>query len=324
MLEAFYLLGIILTPLILTTAIIISCLGTHSLKLNADNKLIEQGLLWLSILLPLFYFLVLSGVIWSEYEVDISSKGLITFFKITAVPLAILSLSLPLAVLVSRFYAAELTTKHIAVTIHKNNMDAFYSHRNELFSYFDRIVKVGYFGALDAKFDIHPRTHKIFFSGAPEKGLPEVNSDKFLEIENLLKRAREGIDSVIKNKTPKITLNIYLEGACVAIHNLGLELGLPEIYQNLADKGIVVEVEGKNGELLKFLTAGTTTDHLVAAYRYCDDYFLHLCDFAGVTRKNIPKEQHYIITGDKFRTMKAPGTVEQLHKNEINNMLNKQ
>tara|TARA_R110002110_G_scaffold383611_1_gene595090 strand:- start:539 stop:1078 length:540 start_codon:yes stop_codon:yes gene_type:complete len=174
--------------------IIAWALGRNSFKLNPEKGLLKQGLLWVSLLLPVSYFLVFGSIAWAGYEIDISSAGLSTFFRISTIPLTVLSLTLPLTVLVSRFYSTEQTARQIAITLHKNNLDAFYSHRSELFSYFDRLQEVDYFGALKGRFNVYPRVHKNFFKGRPDLGVPEINVEMFNQIERALQSARVQVD----------------------------------------------------------------------------------------------------------------------------------
>lgn len=318
------LLSIIIGPLLLVPLGIILILGWKSFKLTPEKGLLKQGLLWLSILLPVFYFLIFGGIAWNGYRIELSSDGLETFFRISAVPLTFLSLSIPLAVLVSRFHSTEQTAKQIAITAHKNNLDAFYSHRKELFSYFDRLEESDYFGVFKGQFKIHPRVHKNFFKGSPSSGIPEINADMFSNIESALASARWEIDFVLKNKDPEKVFSIYLLNACVTIHYLSQCLGLPEIYRELAGKGILLEmgVQGKGKG--KYLSVGTTTDDLVAAYRYSNDYFQNLCDFAGYDKAEVEEEYKYIETGGLFRTINVPGIIEKLHENKINKLAKEQ
>jgi hypothetical protein len=322
--EVLQLISIILGPVIFVSGIVVLTLGRESFKLNSEKGLLQQGLLWLSILLPTSYFFIFGSIAWGGYEIDISSDGLATFFRISTVPLTVLSLALPLTVLISRFHSTEQTAKQIAITLHKNNLDSFYSHRNELFSYFDRLQETDYFGALKGKFNVHPRVHKNFFIGSPDLGVPEINVEMFNEIESSLQSARFQIDYVLKNKQPDNSFSMYMLSACLTIHHLSRDLGLPEIYNELADRSILLELEVKGRGKEKYLSVGTTTDDLVAAYRYSNDYFINLCDFSGHPEQEIEEKYKYIETGGKFKTINTPCVIEELHKNEISRLKNEQ
>ncbi|MBN3495864.1 hypothetical protein [Vibrio neptunius] len=322
--EIFKLLLIILTPPLLSVCGISLVLGLASFRLDASKGLLSQGLLWLAMLLPISYFFVFGIIAWDGYNLDISSSGLSVFFEISAVPLTFLSLALPLTILVARFHSTEQTAKQIAITSHKNNLDSFYAHRKELFSYFAQLDETDYFGVFKVKYRVHPRLHKNFFVGSPDSGVPEINLDMFKSLEQTLSSARFQIDSVLTNKDPNSAFNFYMLNACVTIHYLSHTLGLKEIYGDLASRGVLLELDVKGKGKHEFLSVGTTTDDLVAAYRYAHDYYLNLCDFAGYVPEPIEEKYKYITTGGKFSTISTPKVIEQLHKNEIANLLKKQ
>ncbi len=180
------LLALILLPVLIPTLFCACIFGSgpwilerfkSTLKLNEDGGLSEQGLLWISILSPFLYFLVLGGISWDGYSVSVTSEGLKKFLSISGLPLGVLSLALPMSVLVSRLHATKQTAKQIKITQQKNNIDLFHSHRKELFSYFSQIGEVNYLDCLIGKFKVHPRVHKIFFNGMPENGI--LNRPRF-------------------------------------------------------------------------------------------------------------------------------------------------
>lgn len=290
---------------------------SSSLSLSADKGLSSQGLLWLSIFCPFLYFVFLGGITWKGYEIAITGEGINTFFSISKLPLAILSITIPLSVLVSRFHATKQTAEQIKITRLKNNLDLFNSHRNELFGYFSQIGEVNYFGCFIAKFKVHPRIHKNFFKGEPASGSPGINEDSFKDIEDELSSARWQLNSVIRDINPQLTYSFYIANLCSTIYRLSYKLGLPEIYETLAVKSVLVSVdlEGENKELL---TVGTTTDEIVAAYRYAKGYYENLCDFSGRESKhNEDESTKYIDEGLKFRTVKKDNVIEKLHETEI-------
>ena len=292
--------------------------------LDAQKGLLKQGLFWLSIIVPISYFFSFGMIAWEEYTLNLSLKGLGVFFQISKIPFAFLSISIPMSVLVSRLHSTEQTAKQMALMKLKNNMDAHYLHRSELFNYFDRINAVEYLGALTGKFNVHPRVHKNFFIVRPEFGIPDVNREMFHKIENLLDSSRLYIDSVLKNVNPEMTLNFYMCNACVCIWELSRSLGLPEIYHELGQRGLLVELNVNDGFLAKCLSVGTKTEDLIAAYRYISDYYLNLCDFANVEKKEAEDKYRYLGIGGQFRSMKPPNVIEELHADIIIPLYKKQ
>jgi hypothetical protein len=322
------LLTLILLPLFIPALVVTVILGSGSwfferfkstLALNEELGLAEQGLLWISILSPFLYFFALGAVSWSGYSISLTGDGLETFFSISALPLGALSLSLPLSVLVSRLHATKQTAKQIKITQQKNNIDLFHSHRKELFSYFNQVGEIEYLDCLTGKFKVHPRVHKIFFTGSPENGTPLTNEEAFKNIESELYSARWQLDSIIRDVNPQLTYSFYIAMFCSTIYRLSQMLGLPEIYVELAQNSVLVPTKFDGKENMELLTVGKTTDEAVAAYRYAKDYFRNLCDFAGREPQITEDEElKYIEMGGKFRTIKSEKVIEILHKNEIN------
>ncbi|NWF17025.1 hypothetical protein HX785_25325 [Pseudomonas reactans] len=291
--------------------------------MHPDQGLVRQGLLWLSILVPFFYGLGAGVIVWSDYEISITPEGLATFVKISAIPLAIFSLSLPLTILVSRLHATAQTANQIMLTRYKNNIDSFYSHRKELFSYFGQIGEVIFLDCITAKFKLHPRMHKTFFSGNPSDGTPLVNEVAFKEIEAKIESALWKIDAVLKDSNPELTYDFYIANLCSDIYRLSLNLGLTEIYVELAEKSILVPVTLEEGPKM-LLSVGTTTTELIAAFRYIHSFFHNLCDFAGVQPVDSRKDSNYryIFEGAAYKTVKNPPIIERLHSQDIQNILN--
>lgn len=320
-----------LLPLLIPVIVIAVILGNGSwlferfqstLTLHEDRGLAEQGLLWISILSPFLYFLALGAISWSGHSISLTSDGLKVFFSISALPLGALSLSLPLSVLVSRLHATKQTAKQIKITQQKNNIDLFHSHRKELFSYFSQIGEVEYLGCLTGKFKVHPRVHKVFFSGNPEDGIPLVNQEAFEDIERELSSARWQLDAVIRDVNPRSTYSFYIANFCSTIYRLSQKLGLPEIYVELAEKSTLVPTKLDGKEDVELLTVGKTTDEAVAAYRYAKGYFHNLCDFAGREPDHKENEEFkYLEMGGKFRTVKEQKVIERLNDNEIKQAL---
>ncbi|BCS94545.1 hypothetical protein DSLASN_01770 [Desulfoluna limicola] len=321
------LLALILLPIFIPAFVVAIVLGNglldfnrlkSTLALNEEKGLAEQGLLWISMLSPFLYFLAFGVISWSGYSISLTGEGLKTFFSISALPLGTLSLSLPLSVLVSRLHATKQTAKQIKVTQQKNNIDLFHSHRKELFSYFSHIGEVEYLDCFTGEFKVHPRVHKIFFTGGPENGIPLINEEAFKDIESELTSARWQLDSIIRDVNPKITYSFYITKFCSTIYRLSQKLGLPEIYIALAQNSVLVPTKLDGKEEMELLTVGKTTDEAVAAYRYAKGYFHNLCDFAGREPEITEDEEFkYIEMGGKFRTIKKDKVIERLHENEI-------
>ena len=321
------LLALILIPLIIAFwAVMIFASKTGKLNervhfiltLHPELGLMKQGLLWLVMLVPLNYFLATGYLAWKDYDILLSAQGFQTFLQISILPLGLLSLALPLSVLVSRLHSTEQAAKQIKIVSHKNNLDTYRSHRQELFSYFEQIGETNYLSCVKVNFKVHPRLHKNFFQGSPHEGLPKIYEDAFKDIESELASARWAIDATLRDVNKEMTLSFYLN-ACSAIYRLSEKLGIPEIYIELAEKGALVPAKlERQPELESILTVGTTTDELVAAYRIAKSFYLNLCDFSGFS-PDVDAEEYekYIDVGGRYARINKYLTVERLHENEI-------
>lgn len=292
--------------------------------LHPELGLMKQGLLWLVIIAPILYFLGTGFLAWQDYGVLLNAEGFQTFLQVSVLPLALLTLAIPLSVLISRLHSTEQSAKQIEIVSHKNNLDTYRSHRQELFSYFEKIGKTEYLSCVQVNFKVHPRLHRNFFLGSPAEGLPSPNGAAFKDIESELSSAQWGIHVTLRDVNKPMTLSFYLN-TCSTIFRLSEKLGIPEIYIELAEKGVLVPVTiDKQPELESILTVGTTTDELVAAYRIARSFYLNLCDFASITPNvDTPEDRKYIDTGGRYSKVNDYLSVERLHETEIKSAVEK-
>ena len=327
------LIALILLPMVMAFGLTYVCVSKGSnfvertrfiLTLHPELGLMKQGLLWLVIVAPILYFLGVGLLAWQDYDVILNAEGFQTFLKISVLPLALLSLAIPLSVLVGRLHSTEQSAKQIEIVSHKNNLDTYRSHRQELFSYFEQIGETEYLSCIKVKFKVHPRLHRNFFLGSPMEGFPSPNVAAFKDVESELSTAQWGIDVTLRDVNKPMTLSFYLN-ACSAIFRLSEKLGIPEIYIELAEKGVLVPVKIANQPSLEsILTVGTTTDELVAAYRIARSFYLNLCDFACVTPNvDAHKDRNYIDTGGRYSKVNDYLSVERLHETVIKIALEK-
>lgn len=321
MIDIIYLLALILIPAFIPALFVVGAFGEgkqilkrceFALTLHVDRGLSHQGLLWLCISSPILYFIATGLIAWKGYSPSLTGEGLNTFIKISSIPLTLLSISLPLSVLVASLHSSKQTAEQIKIIRKKNNIESFYAHRRELFSYFAEIGENNYINCIHAKNKVHPRLHKNFFSGSPEEGHPVVNESSFVRVEELLSSAQLFLDIVIRNADPERVFSLYAANLCPHIYELSRVLGLPEIYITLADKSAYCSTVIDEEEV-RHLTLGYSTDEAVAAYRYIKDYYKNLCDFAG--RESllvIHPEFEYLDTGGKFRTAHEYLVIESL------------
>ncbi|MFJ3371004.1 hypothetical protein [Pseudomonas sp. NPDC086251] len=296
MLEIAQLSVLLLAPFTLSLIVVLSVFHKgkvgakellDTLHLHPDNGLVKQPLFWLSICAPAFYFIATGAVCWHGYEVSISAQGFSKFISISALPLALLSLAIPLGVTVARFHSTEQTAKQISIAANqlsiaqlKNNADAFYSHRKEFFAYFDKIGTINFLDSIEVKYQINPRLHGLIFKGNPETGTPKINAELISELVSKIKFIRNCLDHVLQNLEPERTLTWYTTAAS-DIYWIAVTLGISEINKDLNNASVTLTAFYQDGTAMRQRSIGTTTVQAISAYRCAKSYILTILHFAG-------------------------------------------
>ncbi|MGC0841613.1 hypothetical protein [Pantoea agglomerans] len=292
--------------------------------LHPDKGLMQQGLLWLSIITPITYFIELLGMATEGYVLRLDGEGFKIFTSIATLPLAIASLTIPLSVLVARFHSSQQTAEQIKANRQKNNTDLFHSHRKELFSYFDQVGETKYLKNLVAKNKIHPRVHKVYFKGRPQDGVPSINEALFIEVEYKLRSARSYLVSVLENRNPDLTFSTYIASFGGVIFELSQNLGLPEVAELMSsNRRVPFMLDNKR---LQLETVGISTDEAIATFKLIENFFHNLCDFANYTSPYFIEDESKIEYNNALRKIrdipKEDRVIEKLRQNEIFNAMN--
>lgn len=100
----------------------------NAFKMNT-RPLTEQLLFWATLRIPLVSFIWFGFFAWANIELSMDADGYNTFLSASKLPLGLLSLSIPLAVIVNNVHRTIQTNKQIEETEKKNKNDIFYSHQ---------------------------------------------------------------------------------------------------------------------------------------------------------------------------------------------------
>lgn len=92
------------------------------------RSLSAQPLFWMGIAVPVASFLFFGYFSWRGHPIDMSGEGFANFVKISQVPLALLSLSIPFSAIVTNAHRATQTASQIELVMQKNAIDRFYAH----------------------------------------------------------------------------------------------------------------------------------------------------------------------------------------------------
>jgi hypothetical protein len=128
--ELVKLLSLILLPFLLPALCLLASLALrdktkHPSKTNysynffvlkANRGLHAQVLFWLTLAIPFTGFLVSGAYSWQGYDLSINYLGFTEFIKISKLPLGILALCLPLAVLIARLHSTIQTAEQIDIS----------------------------------------------------------------------------------------------------------------------------------------------------------------------------------------------------------------
>ncbi|EPS6753111.1 hypothetical protein ACVG6Y_004187 [Enterobacter hormaechei] len=107
-------------------------------KMNAE-PLTSQHLFWAALIIPFSAFLIIGIICWYGKSIRLDSTGFNNFLSISKLPLALLSLSLPLGVVVNNVHRTIQTDKQIKEAERKNKADGFYSHRKNTIEMFENL-----------------------------------------------------------------------------------------------------------------------------------------------------------------------------------------
>lgn len=326
MYEGLLLILTLLVPVSLSLLVVFCFLGVagsptdkfrSAFSLDSSKGLINQGLLWLSILTPLFLALSLGMWVWPDYRVDLSLAGYKKFVEISLLPLGVASISLPLTGLVARFHSTRQTARQIEVVSFKNNVDAFYTHRKEMIGYFAALGEVKYLDVITFSYKIHPVLHLRFFKGAPEKGFPQVKREYFNYVESRILGASKFLNGLLCGEGGSIGLLSLYINACNDMYLASEALAIPEISNDLFLEG--VQIKGEPGDY-NYITMGTTTLQALAAIRYLKGYYDNLCDFAGVERMSIPDGYEVVFHGGQ-KLLEGTLYIEGLHESDVKQLV---
>lgn len=288
-------------------------------SLKSSESLIKQRLFWLSLMVPTCLFLSFGFICWQGYELSLTPSGVDTFLKISTLPLALLSSSIPLGVVVASFHSTQQTAEQIKSAAHKNSLDSYYAHRSEFFSHFSRHVPLKYFGVFEGKFQPHPLLYTNCTLGAPDSGTPSANMEFYEEIDSLFSSASKFLHMVINYEYDLTHATSYLFHVCTSIHQIADKLGLREIYLELAADSyqITIPPSSTHSKATQLVTLGTTSKEAIAAFRYARDFYISLCGFSGVKYGEIWQPFQYLTEGGQVFTKPGYGNVEKIFLNEI-------
>ncbi|MDI3370997.1 hypothetical protein QLG14_17325 [Pseudomonas sp. V104_10] len=256
------------------------CLGRVSKKarrftlaLDPDQGLGEQPLFWLVMLTPVTYFFLFGIVAWTDgYELSLDSYGFKQFWEITTLPVAMLSLAIPLTALVTYLHSTAQTARQIE----KNKHELFYIHRNQFVTYYEQIGSTRFSDGLKVSYKINPRVHARLFIGDVAEGTPMRKTQVFNSRIADLKVARRCLVRLMSQPPSPASFIDYLI-FCRRVYKLihFFTIGDLEVILDEASHG------ARTSDKRRSRLLGLSTDLAVDSFRCVENYLTSAIEFSG-------------------------------------------
>lgn len=151
--------------------------------LNPRQGLASQGpfRFWISSILV--YFSVAGYICWRPYSLSFTPEGFDKFIEISKFPLALLSLTVPVGVFISRLHSTQQTAAQIEVTDAKNRLDSFHAQRKGIVEYISSLGTIELAHQVELKIQVNQAFHSAIFRKSTQlTGAEEADSRAVEEI----------------------------------------------------------------------------------------------------------------------------------------------
>lgn len=129
---------------------------------------------WLTMIFV--YFLAAGYLCWAPYTLSFTPEGFDTFIDISKFPLALLSLTIPVGVFISRLHSTQQTAAQIEATDMKNRLDAFHAQRKGIVEYIASLGTIELAHQVSLKIQINQAFHSVVFCNSThETGAQEAD-----------------------------------------------------------------------------------------------------------------------------------------------------
>lgn len=284
--------------------------GRPNLKLvfTLDPKLglSRHALFWAAMFVPVGWFLIFGIYAWlgcSGCSIALNAEGFSEFIRISKLPIALLSLALPLTLLVSYLYSTEQTAKQLRKNEHEN----FYMHRREFVSYFECIEPVVLFGVVEVKYNIAPRTHGRLFKGAPEEGIPILDYKQVDKLIGYLFELERFLVVTIDSDDLESASKAYYD-FCRIINPIISFFNISDLQSHIQGCRCSLSLNG-----VGFYSVGSTGMDAFVAYECVRVYLTNVVYFAGyppgivsmeklsVSSRNVEEKRLMSFMEDRFK-----------------------
>lgn len=249
----------------------------RTISLHSSQGLARQGLFWVVIIAPLIHFIVFGFMSWRDYDVLLNAEGFKNFISISALPLGLLGVALPLSALVAKLHSTAQAAKQIELSEEKNKHDLFYLHRKEFVSYYDLVGETSFPGGLKTLYKMNPRVHARLFIGRPATGTPLLNEGVMDMQVSRMRVARRCLKKVLAAESSDLARKHYIV-FCRNIFKLIHFFNIKDVEVTLLKEGI--PLPGK----YKGRTIGSSSIRAIDGYLCVENYLTSALEFSGYTK----------------------------------------
>lgn len=209
----------------------------YNTTFDASHGLGSQPLFWITIIYPIGLFFSTGFWAWYGYNLDISEDGFIKFVEISKLPLGLLGLSIPLAVLTARLHGTKQTAlqiiktqKQIEEAQQKNKTDLYLAHYKHFCDYLDELSQSFSEKELIQSTKIHFNKHVLYRWIYPESSISTGKQIKEQRLFILLSKIINSLPKDIKEiESLKYGSKIFFN----RIHHLNIKVNRIKIILSI-------------------------------------------------------------------------------------------
>lgn len=224
------------------------------------------------------YFLAAGVICWAPYTLSFTPEGFDTFIEISKFPIALISLTIPIGVFISRLHSTQQTAAQIEATDMKNRLDAFHAQRKGIVEYIASLGTVELANKVSLKIQINQAFHsEVFRNSTHETGALEADERVLSDVASQVSSVLDDLASVMPgfkslegrlHKNPNLNLEgIYL-GVVTSVNALCEKLSVTDYVIDPQNKKMTF-TSVENGARQQNVRLAASYYELIAILNYC-------------------------------------------------------
>ncbi|SFH43883.1 hypothetical protein [Pseudomonas sp. NFACC45] len=232
---------------------------------------------WLTMIFV--YFLAAGYLCWAPYTLSFTPEGFDKFIDISKFPLALLSLTIPVGVFISRLHSTQQTAAQIEATDMKNRLDAFHAQRKGIVEYIASLGTIELAHQVSLKIQINQAFHSVVFCNSThETGAQEADElvmrQVMWQVESILDDLAQLIPNFepLKDRTsrePRFNESgTYLE-LIKSVNDLCAKLSVTDYVIDPQNKRTTFKAIFPGGKREQYVRLAGNYHELIAILNYC-------------------------------------------------------